>query len=865
MTLPRMTFGLSVLQRRVPGFRSSVVNAFDLDAWRRASTLETVALQLVVREGSASVTLRHVTGTGPDQDLQVLTQDGPGTVRGAPLRIADLEGALLPVVTSSAGAKYEIAFVTDDPPSQPHARINYIFCTYRRAEYVQRNAEVFRDYLRRWRDHAGAAHLTVVDNGSTGPEGLDCGVTPDADVSVFANHNTGGAGGFGRGIYESGWGSLAHQGFSHVCLLDDDIYLHPEMFARNTAFVRFLRPGFHLGAPMYPTSSPGEMPARSACFGHRYRGSVHPSDTALGGGLETADPAAFVRMDRHPDTTGWWWDCMALEDIHRIGLPYPFFIKMDDVEYGLRLKAAGVELVIPFSFWVLHDDFEEKYSAAMQYFRFRNRWVLLAQQGRLTDASQFTANWAGLVRNFIATRRYEHAQLLLDAMAHFLEGPDWLLRQEKDILAGIFRIVRHEKNVAMPQPPEGAEVVNGLYPPASARTARLNRLTVNNHFLPLREAVAIDTTRPFSETDCRRGKTVSFWNAHKGVGYTVTRDSRRAGRQMLRLRALQRRLPDALPDLIRRYQERKSHLTSAAFWAEYGHFGAALRLSPSETAAERAMSQELGRLQQAQQPQIARRRAAERGVSDADLIQLNTLRNRHIGQRCFVLGNGPSLKVEDLEQLQNEVTFAANKIYLCFDQTSWRPTYYSVEDLLVAQNCRTEIMALNGMTKIFPDHMLSYLPRRPNHIYARWLPPADNRSPHREFSDDLVTGICWGSTITYSMLQMAVHMGFREIYLLGLDHSYVEPPTTEDGALISQGEVNHFHPDYRKPGEKWHMPVLDRLETSYRHAHDHCAARGVRIFNASRFSKLEVFPRADLDAVLNRPPLLPVPTEGSAP
>ena len=236
--------------------------------------------------------------------------------------------------------------------------------------------------------------------------------------------------------------------------------------------------------------------------------------------------------------------------------------------------------------------------------------------------------------------------------------------------------------------------------------------------------------------------------------------------------------------------------------------------------------------------------------TDEDNTFFNSLRNRHLGQRCFVLGNGPSLTVSDLDLLKNEITFAANKIYLCFDETNWRPTYYSVEDLLVAQNSRAEIMALDGTTKIFADHMLPYLPRQANHHYTRWLPPADNRSPFREFSTDLTKGICWGSTITYSMLQMAVHMGFKKIYILGLDHSYVEPKTKKDGALISDGEINHFHPEYRKLGEKWHYPVLDRLEHSYQFAKDYCDSIGVEIWNASRFSKLETFPRANLDEIL---------------
>ena len=54
------------------------------------------------------------------------------------------------------------------------------------------------------------------------------------------------------------------------------------------------------------------------------------------------------------------------------------------------------------------------------------------------------------------------------------------------------------------------------------------------------------------------------------------------------------------------------------------------------------------------------------------------LRNKHAGQRCFIVANGPSLRPEDLDLLQRsgEITFGMNRIYKLFDQTRWRPTYY---------------------------------------------------------------------------------------------------------------------------------------------------------------------------------------------
>ncbi|MQQ09595.1 glycosyltransferase [Epibacterium sp. SM1979] len=860
--------GIYPLQRYVHGFGTSVVNAFDVDVWTRATCLDWLSLRLVVRRGHVRISLRQICADGSQQDLGQLEQDGVGTQIFPRLLLSDLSGALLPVVDAeSEDASYDILFCTDDQPETSDLRINYVFCTFKRAEYVQHNTQVFRDYLRHHRAHA-EAHLTLIDNGHDGSAtggAAGSGVSPDDHVTVFANNNTGGAGGFGRGIYETVYGGLAGQGFSHVCLLDDDIYLHPEMFARNTAFMRFLKPGYHVGAPMYPTSEAQKIPCHSACFGHQYCATVHPSDIALGAELNTSDIPAFLNMDRTPDSTGWWWSCFAVSDVLRIGLPYPFFIKMDDVEYSLRLQNAGVELVIPFSFWVLHDDFEEKYTAAMQYFRFRNRWVLLAQQDRLQDTQDFVHQFDQLVRGFVSGRKYEHAQLLLNAMDHFLRGPSYLITQEKQILSSVFALVRQEKNVPMPTPPAGAHVVNELPLSRNARNARLTERTWNNHFMPLKEHVVIDTTRPNSPSDCRRGQAVSYWNPHKGLGFTVQRDSARAFSQMRALRQMRQRILQEFPRLLPRYRSVKPHLTSPAFWASYGpHNTQPLLTADARTKAQNDQMRAQAHLAQSTRCEVSTLRtmappkdmpaAAIRrdGVTSTDLAILNSLRNRYQGQRCFVLGNGPSLTVADLDRLKDEITFAANKIYLCFDETDWRPTFYSVEDLLVAQNCRAEILALDGTTKIFADHMLPYLPRQANHTYARWLPPMDNRSPFREFSNDLTKGICWGSTITYSMLQMAVHMGFKEIFILGLDHSYVEPKTKQDGALVSEGEINHFHPDYRKPGEKWHYPVLDRLEHSYEYAKDFCDSIGVKVFNASRFSKLETFPRADLDEVLSQ-------------
>ena len=70
------------------------------------------------------------------------------------------------------------------------------------------------------------------------------------------------------------------------------------------------------------------------------------------------------------------------------------------------------------------------------------------------------------------------------------------------------------------------------------------------------------------------------------------------------------------------------------------------------------------------------------------------------------------------------------------------------------------------------------------------------------------------------MIQLACFMGIREIYLIGVDFNFNIPVNmNKDGiVLTSNGEINHFHPDYRKPGEKWHVPNLHIQKKSFESA-----------------------------------------------
>ncbi|HJD45240.1 MAG TPA: hypothetical protein H9909_00215, partial [Candidatus Mediterraneibacter norfolkensis] len=78
------------------------------------------------------------------------------------------------------------------------------------------------------------------------------------------------------------------------------------------------------------------------------------------------------------------------------------------------------------------------------------------------------------------------------------------------------------------------------------------------------------------------------------------------------------------------------------------------------------------------------------------------LKNKHKGERCFVIGNGPSLTAEDLELLKGEITFAANRIYMLFDRTDWRPTYYFCADYVLYGTDHRKISEVDAKLRFVP-------------------------------------------------------------------------------------------------------------------------------------------------------------------
>ena len=250
-------------------------------------------------------------------------------------------------------------------------------------------------------------------------------------------------------------------------------------------------------------------------------------------------------------------------------------------------------------------------------------------------------------------------------------------------------------------------------------------------------------------------------------------------------------------------------------------------------------------------PAALRRRGERRRLEElrrASSERLRALRNIHSGRRGWVIGNGPSLNEMDLSLLKGEITFACNAIFLLYDRTDWRPTYYTVEDPYVAEDRAAEINALHGPVKIFPDDLRHCLEADERTYCLHFVRAYE---PFPQFSGDCSQRAYWGGTVSFLSLQLAHYLGCNPIYFIGMDMNYHVPDYMEGNEILSrEADVNHFHPDYFGPGKRWHDPKVHRMIQSLQAGRDYLHPRGVMVYNATRGGKLEIFPRAGYEEVL---------------
>ena len=89
-----------------------------------------------------------------------------------------------------------------------------------------------------------------------------------------------------------------------------------------------------------------------------------------------------------------------------------------------------------------------------------------------------------------------------------------------------------------------------------------------------------------------------------------------------------------------------------------------------------------------------------------NLKDLYKLKNSQFGKRCFIIGNGPSLKKQDLTLLKDEFSFVTNHFINHKDLKAINPNFYCASDMqffnpIINEQWESNLNNLPKHTKLF--------------------------------------------------------------------------------------------------------------------------------------------------------------------
>lgn len=226
--------------------------------------------------------------------------------------------------------------------------------------------------------------------------------------------------------------------------------------------------------------------------------------------------------------------------------------------------------------------------------------------------------------------------------------------------------------------------------------------------------------------------------------------------------------------------------------------------------------------------------------------EIEHYRDIHRGESCFIIGHGPSLRMSDLDILESNqiISFSMNLIYKVFDKTEWRPDYYVAMDRRTVdrhsyfkweENTKRKCFIADVSEKFWEENQSE------NNIKYHSIRNMNTRGV--KFSEDISKRVYFGATVAYDCVQIAAYMGFKKIYLLGMD---LVPYKQGNNSAIQYS--NFFELD--NPGKRPQMWV-NKILRAYLSAKEYADAHDIQIYNATRGGYLEIFERVDFDKLFS--------------
>jgi galactofuranosylgalactofuranosylrhamnosyl-N-acetylglucosaminyl-diphospho-decaprenol beta-1,5/1,6-galactofuranosyltransferase len=355
--------------------------------------------------------------------------------------------------------------------------LGIITCTFRKEAYVKNTIDtILKDSLLEGKSFK----IFVIDNGRT----LKKSDYNFQNVQLFFNKNVGGSGGFTRGLIEA----LSEGIYTHFLFMDDDIELDTESIYRLFSLYEYAKRDFAVAGSMLDLRNKYTLYEAGALYSkHPDRSGYYPFVFApLKHNLPLQDTTSLnlLLKEENLDYGAFWFFSVSKEIIKRVGMLMPFFIKLDDVEFSLRIKEfLGSEIVVFPSIAVWHEPFYAKVNAWEAYYIVRNSLITNSIRKR----SKYLQTFKHLTKLLVTSLLYfdyNSVEMIVKAFEDYMKGPAFIQNSDPGILhSSVLELSQHYKSQTLPCNNYSLEK---FY--QKSRIGSFNKLfrfiTLNGHLLP---------------------------------------------------------------------------------------------------------------------------------------------------------------------------------------------------------------------------------------------------------------------------------------------------------------------------------------------------------------------------------------------
>lgn len=541
-------------------------NGLSIDKWKKYTNIGPVSLNLNI-SGSAKVQLLFKEKIHNEIFTKILKEELIDSNETKKVNISfpdNIKGMIyfriysLSDETIMRGGYYSTE-VNDDVLH--YVKLGVVICTYKRESFIENNIKIlnkiFNNNNSPLNDHM---EIFISDNG----ESLDVNRLQSTKIHINGNKNTGGAGGFTRGLIEI-LNSNPDAGITHALLMDDDIIIEPESLMKTYNLLSLIKEEYidtFIGGAMLRMDKQNVQVESGASWN---AGKLRSLKSELD--MRLSNNCIFNEIEEYREFNAWWYCCFPISLVSYDNLPMPIFIRGDDVEYGLRNMK---HLILMNGICVWHEPFENKYSSFLYYYILRNQLIDNALHFPNYGKKQALRDLRSRVFRELMYYRYKNVELLLMGVRDFLKGIDWLIETDGESL--------HKKIMGLgykTQPVEELDMQfyysiyeNSLHEKDNSLKRIIRLLLGNGILLPARRdnIVSMAKVRPYNTYLAKR---VLYFDVTTNKGFICMKNYKKLYQCLRELQKTESLLRQKFDHIKNEYKNRSKEVQNVKFWQGY--------------------------------------------------------------------------------------------------------------------------------------------------------------------------------------------------------------------------------------------------------------------------------------------------------